>query len=111
MRRAKLAAAVPALTRYDFVCFYRDESHKSIHGASRYHGSSFPGCKDAPPLVIDAPSFCFHFFSDGSNTEWYVCVLRYSGVLFMDCRVARVHMTLGPVWACVTTVYVGGSSA
>lgn len=56
--------------KYDFVTFYKDDSHTECWGNEKYSGSTFPGNGSCPPLRIDASSFVFHFHSDVSGTEW-----------------------------------------
>lgn len=54
----------------DYLVFYRDSSHREHFGRRHYWGSTFPGARSRPPLIINAPSFVLHFRSDSSCTEW-----------------------------------------
>ena len=58
---------------YDYVRFYKSDAHSDYHGSNKYTGGrgdssrNFPGTDGRPPLVITAPSFVLHFFSDGKR--------------------------------------------
>lgn len=58
---------------YDYITFFRDESHSAFFGEQKYSGgrggstNNFPGLNGTAPLYIPASSFVLHFHSDGSN--------------------------------------------
>jgi len=55
----------------DYIRFYKDGTHSAYWGVDKYTGSGdYPGTSGNPPLLIRASSFVFHFYSDGSNTDW-----------------------------------------
>eukprot|EP01036_Dinobryon_divergens_P039057 gene39057-51389_t len=59
---------------YDYVRFYKDDTHTERWGEEKYSGGSsnknFPGCEGRPPLEIPAGRFVVYFHSDGSNSNW-----------------------------------------
>jgi hypothetical protein len=65
---------------YDFVHFYRDDTHTTTWGEEKYTGGmggtpkKFPLAHD--PLVIPSDTFVVHFHSDGSNHGWEFLLLR-----------------------------------
>lgn len=72
---------------YDYICFYKDDSHSICWGEPKYSGGmemsrrNFPGVGGNLPLLIPASRFVFHFFSDGSNKEWgYKCTIEPFGM-------------------------------
>jgi hypothetical protein len=58
----------------DYVRFYKDSTHSAHWGDSKYTGGrngsvkNMPGVNGIPSLIIPAPSFVFHFHSDGKNS-------------------------------------------
>jgi ankyrin repeat protein len=56
---------------YDYLTFYKDDSHTDYWGEERYSGRGqgrWPGVGGVEPLVIEASSFVVHFHSDGSSS-------------------------------------------
>ena len=61
---------------YDYVIFYKDDSHSEFFGESKYTGGrggssrNFPGTDGRGPLIINASRFVFYFHSDGGGNDW-----------------------------------------
>lgn len=61
---------------YDYVTFYKDDSHSEFWGDNKYTGGrggssrNFPGIDGRPPLIISAGRFKFFFHSDGGGNDW-----------------------------------------
>lgn len=82
-------------TNYDYIRFYKDDSHDAFWGENKYHGGrggaghNFPGVGERPPLRIPSSSFVIHFSSDSSNNDWgykFVVCPTYGGSVWQTLR-------------------------
>ena len=80
-------------TGYDYVRFYKDDSHDAFYGENKYHGRrrdhNFPGVGERPPLRIPSNSFVIHFSSDSANHYWgykFVACPTYEGSVWQNLR-------------------------
>ncbi|TMW68517.1 hypothetical protein Poli38472_005985 [Pythium oligandrum] len=59
---------------YDYVTFYKDQSHGDFYGEQFYSGRdevhNWPGVGGNPLLVINSDHCFVYFHSDASNTDW-----------------------------------------
>jgi hypothetical protein len=74
---SKLSVSFDPLSRTedncDYIIFYKDDSHSTYWGESKYHGgrngtANFPTA--ARPLIIDSSKFVFYFHSDGGVNDY-----------------------------------------
>eukprot|EP01041_Mallomonas_annulata_P011597 gene11597-biopygen5641 len=74
-------------TNFDFVRFYKDDTHTERWGEDKYSGSgsskNFPGCEGRPPLEIPASRFVMYFHSDGSANNWGYKITATKATVFI----------------------------
>lgn len=97
---------------YDYIKFYKDDSHTSVWGDEKYSGANeWPGVAGKRELHIEAKNFILHFHSDGSSCEWGYLV-RIVPVVTVDSstesssHIAVKLLNLARDWVCVFMPHV-----